>query len=248
MYFVFLLLYVWRFVYVCLFLLLPPRWMVAYCISFSSSCFFNLKVYPGDCSIVWWILTHFCYFLNVTFIQVFYLSHLNSVVCVICFLSIYFGVSGGLCIRVQLGKPIVWWGKRLIMEIRPCTILRGLVRWKSRRRSWKIREKESLTRSSKSVAMDRPVGDFREIWEAAVVGLCGRNLRWATWKALAAFLYPRCRFSPKHLVVGLCHCSPKTNQQFFFFLLVIFILMSLYSTLIPSLFWEGKLLNSGFLL
>ena len=34
-------------------------------------------------------------------------------------LSIYFGVSGGLYIRVQSGKLIVWWGKRLIMEIRP---------------------------------------------------------------------------------------------------------------------------------
>lgn len=81
-------------------------------------------------------------------------------------------------------------------------------------------EKESLVRSSKLVTMGRQVGAFREIWEANYVQPLKCDCEGEAWREphgkLAVFSYPLCRFPPKHLVMGLCHCSPSTNEQFVF--------------------------------
>lgn len=125
--------------------------------------FFQLTDISGDCFIVWWILTHFCHFLNVTFIQVFYLSQF----CGLCYLlSAYILVFQEVCILgFSQGSRLCDGVSDLLWKLDHLQFWEDL--WKCRKRSWKIREKESLTRSSESVAMDRPVGDFREISEAA---------------------------------------------------------------------------------
>lgn len=152
-----------------LFLLLLLRCMVAYCILFSSPCFFNLKIYPGDCSIVWWIWTHFCHIFYVIFIQVFYFKSFLIVWSMLFALPAYFLVFQKVCVLGfsqgswlgDVGRDLLWksdhiqfwedsWGEDLEGGIGGS-------------------EKESLVRSSKLVTMGRQVGAFREIWEANYV-------------------------------------------------------------------------------